>query len=248
MYEETPIEQIITEDFELEVPPLETAPQLESAVRTARTKLIEAIEVDDGSLVIPAEGSVWQLYFPAGMTPTEDQMRIAIGSLGAVKAMQAGNVAYTSWDASANTSTTDVVNFAGVSIIDHKAREEAAQSATRAQTFNELVNKQAGQLVSDTIAKLATVVAEQAAKAAEAVSVAVKEKAEAQDALAFAEETEVLLREERNEAVMALEAVGIDLEKSVLPEKSQPINVDGEGLITDVTVTLDETPNEKRKA
>lgn len=132
----------------------EQTPTQAEESRASRTINLEAVETEDGRLVIPAEGSVWQLYFPAGHTPTEDQFRVAVGGLAAVKAMQAGGVAYTGWDASVDGVTTDVVNFTGQSIIDAAARADCVKNAERADAFNERVLAEAERLANERVVPL----------------------------------------------------------------------------------------------
>ena len=112
---------------------------------------IEVEQAGDGQTVIPAEGSVWQLYFPAGFTPTEDQVRAAVGALGAVKAMQAGNLAYTTWDGAADPDMVDIVNFSGASVISREARDECVRLAERADAFNERVMQESTRIADERI-------------------------------------------------------------------------------------------------
>lgn len=132
----------------------EQTPTQAEESRASRTINLEAVETEDGRLVIPAEGSVWQLYFPAGHTPTEDQFRVAVGGLAAVKTMQAGGIAYTGWDASVDGVTTDVVNFTGQSIIDAAVRADCVKNAERADAFNERVLAEAERLANERVLPL----------------------------------------------------------------------------------------------
>ncbi len=132
----------------------EQAPTATEAARAPRTISLEAVETEDGRFVVPAEGSVWQFYFPAGLTPTEEQFRVAVGPLAAIKTAQAGGVAYTGWDASVDGVTTDVVNFTGQSIIDAAARADCVKNAERADAFNERVLAEAERLANERVVPL----------------------------------------------------------------------------------------------
>lgn len=169
----------------------EQTPTQAEESRAPRTINLEAVETEDGRLVIPAEGSVWQLYFPAGHTPTEDQFRVAVGGLAAVKTMQAGGVAYTGWDASVDGVTTDVVNFAGQSIVDAAVRADCVKNAERADAFNERVLAEAERLANERVLPLemamneriqafeqASIESEQRAQRAEAESITARAAAE----------------------------------------------------------------------
>ena len=169
----------------------EQTPTQAEESRASRTINLEAVETEDGRLVIPAEGSVWQLYFPAGHTPTEDQFRVAVGGLAAVKTMQAGGVAYTGWDASVDGVTTDVVNFTGQSIIDAAVRADCVKNAERADAFNERVLAEAERLANERVLSLkmamnertqafeqASIESEQRAQRAEAESLTARAAAE----------------------------------------------------------------------
>ena len=159
----------------------EQAPTETEAARAPRTISLEAVETEDGRFVVPAEGSVWQFYFPAGLTPTEEQFRVAVGPLAAIKTMQACGIAFTGWDSSVDGVTTDIVNFTGASIIDAAARADCVKNAERADAFNERVLAEAERLVAEKTVELemqanekvqafeqASIDAEQRARSAEA--------------------------------------------------------------------------------
>lgn len=234
----------------------EQTPTQAEESRAPRTINLEAVETEDGRLVIPAEGSVWQLYFPAGHTPTEDQFRVAVGGLAAVKTVQAGGVAYTGWDASVDGVTTDVVNFTGQSIIDAAARADCVKNAERADAFNERVLAEAERLANERVVPLemamnervqefeqASIDAEQRAQRAEAESLTARAAAES-----ISSKHDTLWQ-------LALDA-GVTEErfleaqqKSVLPEAEDAViveDVKGE-LITNVEYT-DTVHREERKA
>lgn len=116
--------------------------------------MLEAMSAEGGPDCVKAEGSVWRLYFPAGLTPTEDQVRDALGALGGVQTKRAGDFSYVEWDTTADGVKTDVVNFSGASIIDHKARAETVDNARRAEAFNERVMLEAERLVDNRIIEI----------------------------------------------------------------------------------------------
>ena len=234
----------------------EQAPTQAEESRAPRTINLEAVETEDGRLVIPAEGSVWQLCFPAGHTPTEDQFRVAVGGLAAVKTMQAGGVAYTGWDASVDGVTTDVVNFTGQSIIDAAARADCVKNAERADAFNERVLAEAERLANERIVPLemamneriqafeqASIDSEQRAQRAEAESLTARAAAES---ISSKHDT---LWQLALDAGVTEESFLEAQQKSVLPEAEDAViveDVKGE-LIPNVEYT-DTVHREERKA
>lgn len=192
---------------------------------------LEAVPTSDGRLVVPAEGSVWQFYFPAGKTPTEDQMRVAAGALGAVKAMQAGHPAHTTWDASVDDNVSEIVDFAGRSVIDRAVRAEAVDKATRADAFDERVESEVRRIVGERIAELELSANEQVAEFERTATEA--------DRRAQAAEQQL---------TVALERAS---EKSVLPESPAPTTVEDVGEIMvepDIDFTTSTVRGEERKA
>lgn len=234
----------------------EQTPTQAEESRASRTINLEAVETEDGRLVIPAEGSVWQLYFPAGHTPTEDQFRVAVGSLAAVKTMQAGGIAYTGWDASVDGVTTDVVNFTGQSIIDAAVRADCVKNAERADAFNERVLAEAERLANERVLPLemamneriqafeqASIEPEQRAQQAEAESITARAAAES---ISSKHDT---LWQLALDAGVTEEGFLEAQQKSVLPEAEDAViveDVKGE-LIPDVEYT-DTVHREERKA
>lgn len=233
----------------------------EDAERNPERVALEAVETPDGRLVVQAEGSVWQFYFPAGKTPTEDQMRIAVGALGAVKTMQAGNVAYTGWDASADGVTTDVLNFTGQSIIDASARADAVENARRAEAFNERVETEVERLVSEKAAVLESASSERIqGYEQDAIDATQRAQSAEADRKATLLELDALI-EESATLRRVLDASGItqedieairneDSENSVLPDEGEPIIVEGgEGdIVTNVEYPETTVRGEERKA
>lgn len=192
---------------------------------------LEAIPTSDGRLVVPAEGSVWQFYFPAGKTPTEDQMRVAVGALGAVKAMQAGHPAHTTWDASVDDNVSEIVDFAGRSVIDPAVRAEAVDKATRADAFDERVESEVRRIVGERIAELELSANEQVAEFERTAAEADRRARAAEQQLAAALE--------------------LASEKSVLPESPAPATVEDVGEIMvepDIDFTTSTVRGEERKA
>lgn len=234
----------------------EQTPTQAEESRASRTINLEAVETEDGRLVIPAEGSVWQLYFPAGHTPTEDQFRVAVGGLAAVKTMQAGGIAYTGWDASVDGVTTDVVNFTGQSIIDAAVRADCVKNAERADAFNERVLAEAERLANERVLPLEMAMNEriQAFEQASIDSELRAQQAEAESLTARAE-AESISSKHDTLWQLALDA-GVTEEsfleaqqKSVLPEVEDTViveDVNGE-LIPNVEYT-DTVHREERKA
>ena len=234
----------------------EQTPTQAEESRSPRTINLESVETEDGRLVIPAEGSVWQLYFPAGHTPTEDQFRVAVGGLAAVKTMQAGGVAYTGWDASVDGVTTDVVNFTGQSIIDAAARADCVKNAERADAFNERVLAEAERLANERVVPLemamneriqafeqASIESEQRAQRAEAESITARAAAES---ISSKHDT---LWQLALDAGVTEEGFLEAQQKSVLPEAEDAViveDVKGE-LIPNVEYT-DTVHREERKA
>lgn len=206
--------------------------------RTVHTVLLEAIEMEDGTSVVPAEGSVWQLYFPAGKTPTEDQFRVAVGGLGAVKLMQAGNVAYTGWDGAADGVSTDIVNFSGLSVIDSAARQDTVTNALRADVFNERVETEAARIVEGKLLAL-EVAATDLINQAEAR----RDDAESSALAATAAYNATVAEVERLRA-----QIEGGYENSVLPSTEDPVSVVGEGAVMNVTVTSDSDTSKKESA
>lgn len=192
---------------------------------------LEAAPTSDGRLVVPAEGSVWQFYFPAGKTPTEDQMKVAVGALGAVKTMQAGHPAHTTWDASVDDNVSEIVDFAGRSVIDPSVRAEAVDKATRADAFDERVQSEVRRIVSERIAELELSANEQVAEFERTAAEASKRAQAAEQQL-----------------TAALELAS---EKSVLPEPTAPATVEDVGEIMvepDIDFTTSTVRGEERKA
>lgn len=234
----------------------EQTPTQAEESRASRTINLEAVETEDGRLVIPAEGSVWQLCFPAGHTPTEDQFRVAVGGLAAVKTMQAGGIAYTGWDASVDGVTTDVVNFAGQSIIDAAVRADCVKNAERADAFNERVLAEAERLANERVLPLemamneriqafeqASIESEQRAQRAEAESITARAAAES---ISSKHDT---LWQLALDAGVTEESFLDAQQKSVLPEAEDAViveDVKGE-LIPNVEYT-DTVHREERKA
>lgn len=207
---------------------ISTETETKGAQRQVR---LEAVPTSDGRLVVPAEGSVWQFYFPAGKTPTEDQMRVAVGALGAVKTMQAGHPAHTTWDASVDDSVSEIVDFAGRSVIDPAVRAEAVDKATRADAFDERVESEVRRIVGERIAELELSANEQVAEFERTAAEADKRAQAAEQQL-----------------TAALEQAS---EKSVLPEPTTPATVEGVGEIMvepDIDFTTSTVRGEERKA
>lgn len=234
----------------------EQTPTQAEESRAPRTINLEAVETEDGRLVIPAEGSVWQLYFPAGHTPTEDQFRVAVGGLAAVKTMQAGGVAYTGWDASVDGVTTDVVNFTGQSIIDAAARADCVKNAERADAFNERVLAEAERLANERVVPLEMAMNERI-QAFEQASIDSERRAQQAEAESLTARAEAESISSKHDTLwqLALDA-GVTEEsfleaqqKSVLPEVEEAViveDVKGE-LIPNVEYT-DTVHREERKA
>lgn len=234
----------------------EQTPTQAEESRASRTINLEAVETEDGRLVIPAEGSVWQLYFPAGHTPTEDQFRVAVGGLAAVKTMQAGGIAYTGWDASVDGVTTDVVNFTGQSIIDAAVRADCVKNAERADAFNERVLAEAERLANERVLPLETAMNERI-QAFEQASIDSERRAQQAGAESLTARAEAESISSKHDTLwqLALDA-GVTEEgfleaqqKSVLPEAEDAViveDVKGE-LIPDVEYT-DTVHREERKA
>lgn len=234
----------------------EQTPTQAEESRAPRTINLEAVETEDGRLVIPAEGSVWQLYFPAGHTPTEDQFRVAVGGLAAVKTMQAGGVAYTGWDASVDGVTTDVVNFTGQSIIDAAARADCVKNAERADAFNERVLAEAERLANERVVPLEMAMNERI-QAFEQASIDSERRAQQAEAESLTARAEAESISSKHDTLwqLALDA-GVTEEsfleaqqKSVLPEVEDAViveDVKGE-LIPNVEYT-DTVHREERKA
>ena len=57
---------------------------------------------------VPASGSVWRLYFPTGATPSEYEVRVALGALGAVKVSLIGDPVGVTFDASATPGVVTI--------------------------------------------------------------------------------------------------------------------------------------------
>lgn len=234
----------------------EQTPTQAEESRAPRTINLEAVETEDGRLVIPAEGSVWQLYFPAGHTPTEDQFRVAVGGLAAVKTMQAGGVAYTGWDASVDGVTTDVVSFTGQSIIDAAARADCVKNAERADAFNERVLAEAERLANERVVPLEMAMNERI-QAFEQASIDSERRAQQAEAESLTARAEAESISSKHDTLwqLALDA-GVTEEsfleaqqKSVLPEVEDAViveDVKGE-LIPNVEYT-DTVHREERKA
>lgn len=234
----------------------EQTPTQAEESRAPRTINLEAVETEDGRLVIPAEGSVWQLYFPAGHTPTEDQFRVAVGGLAAVKTMRAGGVAYTGWDASVDGVTTDVVNFTGQSIIDAAARADCVKNAERADAFNERVLAEAERLANERVVPLEMAMNERI-QAFEQASIDSERRAQQAEAESLTARAEAESISSKHDTLwqLALDA-GVTEEsfleaqqKSVLPEAEDAViveDVKGE-LIPNVEYT-DTVHREERKA
>ena len=234
----------------------EQTPTQAEESRAPRTINLEAVETEDGRLVIPAEGSVWQLYFPAGHTPTEDQFRVAVGGLAAVKTMQAGGIAYTGWDASVDGVTTDVVNFTGQSIIDAAVRADCVKNAERADAFNERVLAEAERLANERVLPLETAMNERI-QAFEQASIESEQRAQQAEAESITARAAAESISSKHDTLwqLALDA-GVTEEgfleaqqKSVLPEAEDAViveDVKGE-LIPNVEYT-DTVHREERKA
>lgn len=239
----------------------EQAPTETEESRAPRTINLEAVDTEDGRHVVPAEGSVWQFYFPAGLTPTEDQFRVAVGALGAIKTMQAGGIAYTGWDASADGVTTDIVNFTGQSIIDAAVRADCIENARRADAFNERVLAEAERLAAERIVPIEIAANEQvqgfeqASIDADIRATAADGKRDALEASAFAMRAELDVFQRAAEVAKitpeAIKAARIELtEKSVLPDAEAPAIVeDVEGdLVAKIEFTETSVHREERKA
>lgn len=234
----------------------EQTPTQAEESRASRTINLEAVETEDGRLVIPAEGSVWQLYFPAGHTPTEDQFRVAVGGLAAVKTMQAGGIAYTGWDASVDGVTTDVVNFTGQSIIDAAVRADCVKNAERADAFNERVLAEAERLANERVLPLEMAMNERI-QAFEQASIESEQRAQRTEAESTTARAAAESISSKHDTLwqLALDA-GVTEEgfleaqqKSVLPEAEDAViveDVKGE-LIPNVEYT-DTVHREERKA
>ena len=198
---------------------------------------LEAVPTSDGRLVVPAEGSVWQFYFPAGKTPTEDQMRVAVGALGAVKTMKAGHPTHTTWDASVDDNVSEIVDFAGRSVIDPTVRAEAVDKAIRADAFDERVQSEVRRIVSERIAELELSANEQVAEFERAAADASRLAADAS---------------RRAEAAESQLSAALDRasEKSVLLDGDEPATVEdvGEMIQPDIDFTTGIVRGEERKA
>ena len=203
--------------------------------RTVRTMLLEAIDLDDGTSVVPTEGSVWQFYCPAGKTPTEDQLRIAVGAMGVVKLMQAGSIAFTGWDGAADGVSTDIVNFSGLSVIDAAVRQDTVTNALRADAFNERVEAEATRIVEAKVLALEVAASSLIAQAEER-----RDNAEASELAYSGRLGDALQEVERLRA-----QIEEGRENSVLPSTEVPVSVVGEGAVTDVTVTSETTSEAK---
>lgn len=203
----------------------------EAKTKGAQGKVrLEAAPTNDGRLVVPAEGSVWQFYFPAGKTPTEDQMRVAVGALGAVNTMRAGHQTHTTWDASVDDNVSEIVDFAGRSVIDPTARAEAVGKAARADAFDERVQSEVRRIVSERIAELELSANEQVAEFERAAAGASRR----------AEAAEQQLRA----------ALDRESEKSVLLDGDEPVTVKdvGEMIQPDIDFTTNIVRGKERKA
>lgn len=157
-------------------------------------------------------------------------MRVAVGALGAVKTMQAGHPAHTTWDASVDDNVSEIVDFAGRSVIDPAVRAEAVDKATRADAFDERVQSEVRRIVGERIAELELSANEQVAEFERAAAEADKRAQAAEQQL-----------------TAALEQAS---EKSVLPEPTAPATVEdvGEMIQPDIDFTTGTVRGEERKA
>ena len=168
-------------------------------------------------------------------------MRVAISALGAVKTMQAGNVAYTPWDASVDGETVNIVDFAHRPIIDRAARLEAVENARRADAFDERVDSEVVRLITEKREEL-QVEASERIRAFEEQAIESERRAQSAETsrdaahlepTALRAETDVLQRVVEVAGVRpeVVEAIRAEVsENSVLPSPSDDsIVVDAEG-------------------
>ena len=64
-------------------------------------------EVAPGKL--PAEASLWRIYFPLGQTPSESAVRRALGATRAVKTTQMTTPSVVSYDASVDSDMVEIL-------------------------------------------------------------------------------------------------------------------------------------------
>lgn len=158
-------------------------------------------------------------------------MRVAAGALGAVKTMQAGHTAHTTWDASVDDNVSEIVDFAGRSVIDPAVRAEAVDKATRADAFDERVESEVRRIVGERIAELELSANEQVAEFERTAVEADRRTQAAEQQLTV--------------------ALGRASEKSVLPEPPAPATVEDVGEIMvepDIDFTTSTVRGEERKA
>lgn len=157
-------------------------------------------------------------------------MRVAVGALGAVKTMQAGHPTHTTWDASVDDNVSEIVDFAGRSVIDPAVRAEAVDKATRADAFDERVQSEVRRIVGERIAELELSANEQVAEFERA----------AMEASRRAEAAERRLGAELDRAS----------EKSVLLDGDEPATVEdvGEMIQPDIDFTTGIVRGKERKA
>ncbi len=113
--------------------------------------VVNSMKNDVGVDMVPAEGSVWKLYFLPGRTPTEDEMRVKLGALGAVNTFMSGRPSFTQIDASVDDSVLTIVGENGDHVIDSAARSRAVNNAHSAEKFNEIIDVEVNRITQSVI-------------------------------------------------------------------------------------------------
>ncbi len=112
--------------------------------REASNRIIEVTEAVPGR--IPAEGSVWRLYFLEGNTPSEDAMRHQLGALGAVKVSRTGAVVAVTHDGAVDPDVISVSTRYGVPI-SPDARDAVVRASLTEDAFNRAVRAEVDRII-----------------------------------------------------------------------------------------------------
>ena len=105
--------------------------------------MTEVQEIKPGK--IPAEGSVWRVYFLPGETPSEDRVRVALGALGAVKTTAIGDPVAITHDASVDPDRINIETQFGAPI-SVEARAEAVKVAESEAKFDLAVSEEVARI------------------------------------------------------------------------------------------------------
>ena len=133
---------------------------VEDIVEATGVKTLVAQKNGHGVDVVPAETSAWKFAFALGMTPTEDELRVKLGALGAVRVMQAGYTIFSDFDGSVDPDVINIVDTSKRSVIDREARLACVNNADTAEKFDSAVNIEVSRITENLRGELDSVKSE----------------------------------------------------------------------------------------